>query len=262
MAYDFDTIARTYDRLNRVMTLGLDRRWRRRAARAVASGQWPVVSVLDVACGTGDMCVELLKRGYTVTGVDLSEEMLEIARKKTASANFQLSTLTSSTPLHFDKESELSLRSTFVAPNFQLGNAEALPFAEGEFDVVTCAFGVRNFVHLEQGLNEMLRVLKPGGVMVILELATPDNPLLNPFYKFYTKRIIPWLGSRIAGNREAYTYLPESIERFPKGDAFLQTIQNSEFKIQNSCQRKLTGGVCRMYTINKEAAVPERPLCH
>ncbi len=185
--------------------------------------------------------LELLKRGYTVTGVDLSEEMLEIARKKTASANSQFSILNS---------------------QFHKANAEALPFAEGEFDAVTCAFGVRNFVHLEQSLSEMLRVLKPGGRMVILELATPDNPLLNLFYNFYTKRIIPWLGSRIAGNREAYTYLPESIERFPKGDAFLQTIQNSEFKIQNSCQRKLTGGVCRMYTINKEAAVPERPLCH
>ena len=238
MAYDFDKIACTYDRLNRVMTFGLDRCWRRRAVRefSILNSQF---SILDVACGTGDMMLELLKRGYTVTGVDLSEEMLEIARKKTASANFQLSTF-----------------------HFQLGNAEALPFAEGEFDAVTCAFGVRNFVHLEQGLNEMLRVLKPGGRMVILELATPDNPLLNPFYNFYTKKIIPWLGSRIAGNREAYTYLPESIERFPKGDAFLQTIQNSEFKIQNSCQRKLTGGVCRMYTINKEAAVPERPLCH
>ena len=240
MAYDFDKIARTYDRLNRLMTFGLDRRWRRRAVRefSILNSQF---SILDVACGTGDMCVELLKRGCTVTGVDLSERMLEIARKKTASANSQFSILNS---------------------QFQKANAEALPFAEGEFDAVTCAFGVRNFVHLEQGLNEMLRVLKPGGRMVILELATPDNPLLKPFYNFYTKRIIPWLGSRIAGNREAYTYLPESIERFPKGDAFLQTIQNSEFKIQNSCQRKLTGGVCRMYTINKEAAVPERPLCH
>ena len=262
MAYDFDTIARTYDRLNRVMTLGLDRRWRRRAVQAVKSEELKVKSVLDVACGTGDMVLELLKRGCTVTGVDLSEEMLEIARKKTASANFQLSTLTSSTPLHFGKESKLSLHSTYVAPNIQLGNAEALPFAEGEFDAVTCAFGVRNFVHLEQGLKEMLRVLKPGGRMVILELATPDCALIRPFYNLYTKHIIPWLGSRIAGNREAYTYLPESIARFPKGDAFLQIIQNSEFKIHNSCQRKLTGGVCRLYTINKEAAVPEQPLCH
>lgn len=225
MAYNFDTIARTYDRLNRVMTFGFDRRWRKHAVSDLHG------NVLDVACGTGDMVVELLKRGCTVTGVDLSEEMLAIAKQKTASANFQLS-----------------------AFNFQLGNAEALPFAEGEFDAVTCAFGVRNFVHLEQGLSEMLRVLKPGGRMVILELATPDSPLIRPFYNLYTKHIIPWLGSRIAGNREAYTYLPDSIARFPKGEAFLRIIRNSEFGIRNCRQRKLTFGVCRLYTINKEAA--------
>ena len=240
MAYDFDKIAHTYDRLNRVMTFGLDRRWRRRAVRefSILNSQF---SILDVACGTGDMVVELVKRGCTVTGIDLSDEMLAIARKKIASANSQFSILNS---------------------QFQKANAEALPFEDETFDAVTCAFGVRNFVHLEQGLSEMLRVLKPGGRMVILELATPDSAIIRPFYNLYTKHIIPWLGSRIAGNREAYTYLPQSIERFPKGDAFLQTIQNSEFRIQNSCQHKLTGGVCRLYTINKEAAVPERPLCH
>ena len=230
MAYDFDTIARTYDRLNRVMTFGLDRRWRRRAARElpIPNSQF---SILDVACGTGDMAVSLAERGCKVTGIDLSEEMLEIARRKTASATFYLLPFT-----------------------FYLGDAEALPFAEGEFDAVTCAFGVRNFVHLEKGLNEMLRVLKPGGRMVILELATPDCKLIKPFYNIYTKNVIPCLGSRIAGNREAYTYLPESIERFPKGEAFLDIIRNSKFKIQNCHQRRLTFGVCRMYVINKEAA--------
>ncbi|MBP5677404.1 MAG: bifunctional demethylmenaquinone methyltransferase/2-methoxy-6-polyprenyl-1,4-benzoquinol methylase UbiE [Bacteroidales bacterium] len=223
MAYNFDTIARTYDRLNRVMTLGMDRYWRKRAVRGLHG------NVLDVACGTGDMVLSLVGRGCTVTGVDISEEMLAIAKRKTASANFQLSTF-----------------------NFQLGNAEALPFADGEFDAVTCAFGVCNFVHLEKGLNEMMRVLKPGGTMVILELATPDNPLIRPFYNLYTKHIIPWLGSRIAGNRDAYTYLPESIERFPKGDAFLQIIQHSTFNIQRLRQRKLTLGVSRLYTVQKD----------
>ncbi len=223
MPYNFDKIARTYDRLNRVMTLGLDRRWRKCAVRGLEG------SVLDVACGTGDMCVELLKRGCTVTGIDLSDEMLAIARRKAASANFQFSIF-----------------------NFQLGNAEALPFAEGEFDAVTCAFGVRNFVHLEQGLGEMLRVLKPGGCMVILELATPDSKFLRPFYNFYTRHIIPWLGQRIAGNREAYTYLPDSIARFLKGDDFLQIIRNSESGIQNCTERKLTFGVCRLYTVEKK----------
>lgn len=226
MAYDFDKIARTYDRLNRVMTLGLDRRWRKRAAHEVVSGQWSEVCVLDVACGTGDMAVSLAERGCTVTGVDLSEEMLAIAKVKSERLKVKV----------------------------EIADAENLPFEDESFDGVTCAFGVRNFVHLEQGLSEMLRVLKPGGRMVILELATPDSPLIRPFYNLYTKHIIPWLGSRIAGNREAYTYLPDSIARFPKGEAFLRIIRNLEFGIRNCRQRKLTFGVCRLYTINKEAA--------
>lgn len=211
MAYNFDKIARTYDRLNRVMTFGLDRRWRRRAVRDLHG------NVLDVACGTGDMVQELQKRGCLVTGVDLSEEMLTIAKSKAPTATYMIA------------------------------DAEHLPFENDCFDAVTCAFGVRNFVHLEQGLGEMLRVLKPGGRMVILELATPDSPLLRPFYNLYTKKIIPWLGSCIAGNREAYTYLPESVERFPKGDAFLRLFSSA-------CERKLTFGVCRLYIINKEVA--------
>jgi len=219
MAYDFDTIARTYDRLNRVMTLGLDRRWRKRAVHGIEG------SVLDVACGTGDMMVELLKQGCKVTGIDLSEEMLAIAKKKTAAANFQFSIV-----------------------NFQLGDAEALPFADGEFDVVTCAFGVRNFVHLEAGLREMLRVLKPGGKLVILELTTPDSPLIKPFYRLYTSHVIPWLGCRLAGNHEAYTYLPASIERFPKGDAFMAILRGLGV---DASQYKLTFGVCRLYTATR-----------
>ena len=230
MAYDFDTIARTYDRLNHIMTLGLDRQWRKRAVKelSIPNSQF---SVLDVACGTGDMVVELRKHGCTITGVDLSEEMISIAKTK-------------------------------APATYMIGDAEHLPFPDNTFDAVTCAFGVRNFVHLEQGLSEMLRVLKPGGTMVILELATPDSPLIRPFYNLYTKQIIPWLGQRIAGNREAYTYLPESIERFPKGDDFLKVILNSQFSILSCCQRRLTFGVCRLYIINKEVAVPGRPLCH
>lgn len=215
MAYNFDTIARTYDRLNRLMTLGLDRCWRKRALRGVQG------NVLDVACGTGDMAVSLVERGCTVTGVDISEEMLAIARQKAPMVTFMIA------------------------------DAEHLPFPDASFDAVTCAFGVRNFVHLEQGLNEMLRVLKPGGQLVILELATPDSPLVKPFYNLYTRRIIPWLGSRIAGNREAYTYLPASIERFPKGDAFLEKIRNSQFPVLNCRQRKLTFGVCRLYIASR-----------
>jgi len=216
MAYDFDTIARDYDRMNRIMTAGLDRRWRISAVQGLHG------KVLDVACGTGDMAVELMKQGCSVTGVDISEEMLAIAKGKVPSAT------------------------CLVA------DAEHLPFEDATFDAVTCAFGVRNFVHLEQGIREMLRVLKPGGRMVILELATPDSPLIRPFYNLYTRHIIPWLGQHLAGSREAYTYLPQSIDRFPKGNAFLQMVDKIAQGSLKAQERKYTFGVCRLYLIEKQ----------
>lgn len=217
MAYDFDEIARDYDRMNHLMTAGLDRCWRKRAVQGLHG------KVLDVACGTGDMVVELLRTRHAaslqVTGVDLSEEMLAIAKRKAPQAEYRLA------------------------------DAEHLPFGDASFDAVTCAFGVRNFVHLEQGLGEMVRVLKPGGRMAILELATPDNPFIRFFYNIYTRRIIPWLGSRIAGNREAYTYLPSSIERFPKGAAMVDKLKAAGGRTVE--HRKLTFGVCRLYILVK-----------
>ncbi len=215
MAYDFDKIARDYDRMNRLMTAGLDRCWRKRAVQGLHG------KVLDVACGTGDMVMELLRQGCSVTGVDLSMEMMAIAKQKAPQAEYRLA------------------------------DVERLPFGDASFDAVTCAFGVRNFVHLEQGLGEMLRVLKPGGRMVILELATPDSAIVRPLYNIYTRHIIPWLGQRLAGSREAYTYLPQSIERFPKGDAFIQHIVNTKYKINNCLQKRLTFGVCRLYVVTK-----------
>lgn len=217
MAYDFDEIARDYDRMNHLMTAGLDRCWRKRAVQGLHG------KVLDVACGTGDMVVELLRTRHAaslqVTGVDLSEEMLAITKRKAPQAEYRLA------------------------------DAEHLPFGDASFDAVTCAFGVRNFVHLEQGLGEMVRVLKTGGRMAILELATPDNPFIRFFYNIYTRRIIPWLGSRIAGNREAYTYLPSSIERFPKGTAMVDKLKAAGGRTVE--HRKLTFGVCRLYILVK-----------
>ena len=201
------------------MTLGLDRSWRKRAVRGVHG------RVLDVACGTGDMVLELVRQGCSVTGVDLSGEMLAIARQKTMQAHCQQLTI-----------------------DYQPADAEHLPFPDAAFDAVTCAFGVRNFVHLDQGLKEMLRVLKPGGRLVILELSTPDSLFVKPFYRLYTRHVIPWLGSRLAGNREAYTYLPASIERFPKGDAFTAILQGLG---ADASHRKLTFGVCRLYTATR-----------
>lgn len=225
MPYDFNKIASTYDRLNHIMTLGLDRRWRRLAVRELPTSNFQL-SILDVACGTGDMSIQLLKKGCQVTGVDLSEEMLAIARQKTDSAGFQLSS--------FD---------------FQLADAEQLPFPDASFDAVTCAFGIRNFVNLDRGLSEMVRVLKPGGTVAILELATPDNSFVLPFYNLYTRRVIPLLGRLIARNRQAYTYLPDSVERFHKGDAMLSILSAHGLE---SRQRKFLFGVCRLYVSVKK----------
>lgn len=219
MAYNFDTIAANYDRMNRLMTMGMDKCWRKRAVQGLQG------KVLDVACGTGDMSVLLAKQGCTVTGVDISEEMLNIARRK-----------------WYAGVSPAASASGSLA--YQVADAEHLPFDEATFDAVTCAFGIRNFVHLERGLREMVRVLRPGGRMLILEMSTPDNPLVRPFYNIYTRKVIPMLGARLAGNREAYTYLPESIERFPKGKVMLRILENVGLKAK---QKKLFFGVCRIY---------------
>ena len=228
----FDSIASAYDFMNRAMTLGIDKWWRRVAVRCLKRHVPHESRLLDLATGTGDFAIQLCRALHpaTVQGLDLSQGMLDVARHKVE---------------------KLGLSHVIA---FERSDCLALPYASDGFDAVTIAFGVRNFVHLEKGLGEMLRVLKPGGRMVILELATTDNKLLRPFYNFYTKHIIPWLGSRIAGNRDAYTYLPDSITRFPKGDAFLDIIQHSTFSIQHLCHRRLTFGVCRLYTINKRAA--------
>ncbi|MBP5189361.1 MAG: bifunctional demethylmenaquinone methyltransferase/2-methoxy-6-polyprenyl-1,4-benzoquinol methylase UbiE [Bacteroidales bacterium] len=221
MAYDFNKIADNYDRLNHLMTMGMDRCWRRRGARwLMHNGIWRP-KCLDVAAGTGDLAFEMYRRGAAepVVCVDLSEKMLEIASSK------------------------LSLEAECI-----VANAESLPFDDGSFDCVGSAFGIRNFVHLEQGLSEMVRVLKPGGRLMILELATPDDSFVRLFYNLYAKYIIPWLGERIAHNREAYTYLPESIERFPKGRTMRKKIENLGCKVRH---RKFFFGVCRMYKCTK-----------
>ncbi len=190
----FDRIAGLYDRMNTVMTAGLHHRWRERAADLAAVGHGD--RALDVATGTGDLALELAGRvgpGGEVVGSDFSERMLELARVKAA-----------------DRPGVVSER----AVRFEAGNALALPYRDGEFDAATVGFGARNFSDLERGVREMARVVRPGGHVVILEITTPRRPPLSTFFRMWFDRVVPALG-RLAGNAQAYSYLPSSVRRFP-----------------------------------------------
>src|SRR4051794_31125282 len=178
----FDRIAGVYDRMNSVMTAGMHHAWRERAVDLARVG--PGSRALDVATGTGDLAIALSRRGAVVVGLDFSEGMLELARNKAP------------------------------ALRFEQGDALALPYADGEFDAVTVGFGARNFADLPRGLAEMARVVKPGGRVVVLEITTPQRPPLSWFFRLWFDRAVPALG-RLAGDSDAYTYLPSSVRRFP-----------------------------------------------
>ncbi len=180
----FDRIARVYDRMNSVMTAGLHHQWRRRAADLAAVG--PGDCVLDVATGTGDLAIELAGRvapGGEVVASDFSEEMLAVARRKA--------------PLRFE-----------------WANAMELPYPDGEFDAATVGFGARNFADLDRGLAEMARVVRPGGRVGVLEITTPRRPPRSTVYGAWFDTVVPAIG-RLAGDPDAYTYLPNSVKRFP-----------------------------------------------
>src|ERR1700733_14761888 len=192
----FDRIAGVYDRLNSVMTAGLHHRWRDRAVELAQVG--PSSHVLDVATGTGDMAFALARAigpggSGDVVGADFSEQMLEIARRKATDG----------------------AAGPVAAPvRFEQANALLLPHSNDEFDAATVGFGVRNFSDLDQGLRELARVVRPGGHVVILEMTTPQRPPLSTFFGLWFDRAVPVLG-RVAGDSDAYTYLPNSVRRFP-----------------------------------------------
>ena len=181
----FDRIAGVYDRMNAVMTVGMHERWRERAADLARLG--PGDRALDVATGTGDLAIELERRvgpSGEVVGIDFAEKMLELARLKAPGIRFEQ------------------------------GNALELAFGDAQFDAVTVGFGARNFSDLPRGLSEMTRVAKPGGHVVVLEITTPQKPPLSGFFSLWFDRVVPHLG-RLAGDPDAYTYLPSSVRRFP-----------------------------------------------
>ncbi len=218
----FDNIAPAYDRLNDIMSFGIARSWRRAAVRRVRQAE--ACRILDLATGTADLAIAMARRlpQARVTGGDISEGMLALGREKVERAG-------------------LSGRITLV-----FARAEELPFADGDFDAVTAAFGVRNFANLERGLAEMARVLEPGGRVFILEFSTPRSKIFGTVYRFYFNRVLPLIGGMISKDRRAYTYLPGSVSEFPAPKEFVGMMERAGF---THCRAKaLTGGVAYIYT--------------
>jgi demethylmenaquinone methyltransferase / 2-methoxy-6-polyprenyl-1,4-benzoquinol methylase len=207
----FDRIAPVYDAMNRVMTAGLDQRWRRETARAVVR---PGDAVLDACCGTGELALAAAREGGRVTGLDFSERMLERARRK--------------------------------APGLEWveGDMLALPFSDGAFDAATVGFGVRNVDDLDRGVAELRRVLRPGGRLAILEITQPKGAL-RPFYRLWFDRIVPLLGRVLPGG-SAYTYLPASVRRFPGPDELVGLIETAGFR--DVRYRTFAAGIVALHT--------------
>ena len=221
----FDSIAPAYDFMNRMMTFGIDRLWRRKAVRMLAGR--PHADILDVATGTGDLALLLARslRPATVTGIDLSEGMLEVARRKA--------------------DADSAAKATEAKMTFRTADCLRLPMADATYDVVTAAYGVRNFEHLLQGYREMYRVLRPGGTLCVIELSTPTSPLVRPFYRLYTRHIIPLVGRMVSHDVRAYSYLPESIAAVPQGESMLALMREAGFSATE--HHPLTFGVCTIY---------------
>ena len=221
----FDNIAPTYDRLNHLLSMNVDRLWRRRAVKAVA-GTNPS-SILDVATGTGDLAVALARRipSARVTGVDLSAEMLRVAEAKIAERGLA---------------DRIAVRE---------GDAEHLEFADSQFDAVTVAFGVRNFEDIGAGLREMHRVLKSGGLLVVLELATPQNKPFKAIYEKYSHAVLPRIGGLVSSDDKAYEYLPASVDEFPSPERFLDMLNDAGFA---DCRAKSQSfGIATIFTARK-----------
>lgn len=218
----FNGIAGRYDFLNHFLSLGIDKLWRKKAIRQVAeSGPQ---NILDVATGTGDMAIAASRvlPEADIIGVDIATGMLEVGRKKIQ---------------------ELSLEKQIILNE---GDSEHLPFDTGSFDAVMCAYGVRNFEHLQAGLQEMHRVLRPGGKIVILEFSKPQHFPVAQLYHFYFKAILPLIGKLVSKHSRAYTYLPESVAAFPEGTAFCEMLKKCGFKASNA--RPLSFGITTLYT--------------
>lgn len=217
----FDRIAGTYDGLNHGLSLNIDRCWRRKTVALML----PVPHVLDVAIGTADLAIDMIRRGKAeqVTGLDLSDHMMAIGKAKCEKRKINI--------------------------DFVHGNAQKMPFKDESFDGVTCAFGCRNFSDLKAGLKEMYRVLQPGGQVTILEFSYPTNRIVRAMYDLYFTRILPFIGRVVSRDKTAYTYLNRSVKSFCWGEAFVQHLHDAGFRDEHFIPLSL--GIATIYTASK-----------
>lgn len=232
----FDRIAGTYDSLNHVLSLNIDRRWRRKAVHTLFTAlpienavncQLSTINCLDVAIGTADFTIEILRQHKVthVTGIDLSRKMMAIGEQKVAKLGY----------------------SSIVT--FDYGSAQDMPYADASFDAVTCAYGVRNFADMDEGLREMFRVLRPGGELMILEFSYPTNPFIRWSYDLYFTHILPFVGNLFSRDKGAYTYLNRSVKNFPYGEAFAEHLRTAGFV--DITVTPLTFGITTIYHAKK-----------
>ena len=230
IALMFNDIASTYDKLNHILSLNVDKSWRRKAVKrmkkSLADVQNPMI--LDVACGTADSTIQIAKsiENAVVSGLDISEKMLEIGEEKV-------------------KKLGLTDRIKFYN-----SCAENIDFQDDTFDAVFVAFGVRNFSDRIKGLGEVLRVLKPNGSLFVLELSEPQNVIVRWFYNLYFKNILPFIGKKISGNGAAYRYLQQTVENFPMPKEFMKILQNIGY--QDVKHKAYSCGLCRLYQAKKK----------
>jgi len=217
----FNNISRRYDFLNHFLSLGIDRIWRKKAIRQLKEVE--PKRILDIATGTGDFAIAALKLNPDeVVGVDISQGMLDMGIQK------------------------MKKRGYDNTIKMLLGDSEKLPFEDDSFDALTVGFGVRNYENLEQGLSDMLRVIKPGGKAVILEFSKPKKFPIKQLFGFYSKRLIPFFGKLISKDKRAYAYLPESVEAFPEGQAFKDIMTKMGYK--NVESKLVSGGIATIYS--------------
>lgn len=224
ISHIFNRIAYNYDFLNHFLSFNMDKYWRRKMVAQIQ--QKEDAYILDAACGTGDVAFEAIKQGYKhIVGIDISRGMLDIAERKSV------------------------LKKCQEQVKFKNADTHSIPFDSSSFDAVTVAFGIRNFQNLNMGLQEIYRVLKSNGRCIILEFSMPEKTIFSFLYRFYFVKILPWIGYLFSGDKEAYSYLSQSVQEFPSKEKLIKILSDAGLKKITSL--RLTGGIAYIYIAMK-----------